>query len=63
MDLRLVDAEPTEAERAAIEAALALVQRERDGRGAWWCAGVAENVDGDPGDLEPAGDLRTHHRG
>ena len=39
--------EPTQAERAAIEAALRALEADGGGRGAWWAAGVAESLDGD----------------
>jgi hypothetical protein len=40
-----IDPEPTPEERAAIEAAVAQVQAERErAPGAWWEAGVRENV-------------------
>ena len=38
--------EPTQAERAAIEAALRALEADGGGRGAWWAAGVAESLDG-----------------
>jgi hypothetical protein len=38
--------EPTPAERAAVEAALRELQEQsRTGPGAWWEAGLAENLD------------------
>ena len=40
-----IDPEPSPEERAAIEAAVARVQAERERQpGAWWAAGVRENV-------------------
>jgi hypothetical protein len=49
--------EPTAAERGAIEVALrALEDDARPGRGAWWEAGLAENLDvSEDGGPEPAG--------
>jgi hypothetical protein len=39
--------EPTDKERAAIEAALAATtERDAGARGPWWEAGLAENLDG-----------------
>ena len=47
-----ISPEPSAAERAAIEAALAQLaaEDERSGSGAWWRAGLAENLAPDDAD-------------